>query len=592
MNSYHYGRREHHEHQENDHFGMMLLVGVILAGIVLFIETAFHLRLRQLLEAGLYVIYLGGAALLSLQYIWTFKKKRRETWPQAPVHIPLLKDREKVREAYARNSVIPGYTVENQRWYWPDDLRRMQALLVGMSGSGKTSLLLSIIAQDMQRLVRGNHHVPIIIVDGKADWKMRQAVQYLALAAGRSHQFRLLDPTQPEISVRWNPLVMTAHKYHEHVNFIFESFGLRRDFFKGHQHTYFGDLVRVLYYTGKRFNIYDVLVALKDQQVLEEQIEIARERMTRLYSPHDERQLNFDMSAHNLIQSFQSRERVEKIQGLLNELMTFVQDELSVVTGPYEDLISLEDVIDQELILYISLNVSLNTRAVTALGRMLLHNLQTLAGKRYQTGNENPPFVSVIMDEFSPLAYPEFGHIIHTARGSNIAILFSLQTVAELADQVSFAFCKSVITAPNTVMALRCRNDQETVKYFTTSSSLVEAKRRTMTIEETGILNKKTREIGFGSETIIQETRAKDEQLRNLPIGQFQVLATHDILGTEFLHLHARREPEFKLDCFKPMIFPRTRIPNFFTDGLNLRLPDPRTTDRRIRIKGRSYPLG
>ena len=44
------------------------------------------------------------------------------------------------------------------------------------------------------------------------------------------------------------------------MNFIFRSFGLREDFFKGHQEAYLSDLVRVLQYTGKLFNVYDVLV--------------------------------------------------------------------------------------------------------------------------------------------------------------------------------------------------------------------------------------------------------------------------------------------------------------------------------------------
>jgi len=63
-----------------------------------------------------------------------------------------------------------------------------------------------------------------------------------------------------------------------------------------------------------------------------------------------QRKLNFEMSVKNLYQSFQDRERVPKIQGLLNECMTFLDDELSIITGPYEDLLSLDEVIEQELI--------------------------------------------------------------------------------------------------------------------------------------------------------------------------------------------------------------------------------------------------
>ena len=82
-----------------------------------------------------------------------------------------------------------------------------------------------------------------------------------------------------------------------------------------------------------------------------------------------QRGLNFEMSVRNLLESFHDRERVPKIQGLLNECMTFLDDELSVITGPYEDLLSIDDVIDQELILFVTLNINKNTEPVRALGR-------------------------------------------------------------------------------------------------------------------------------------------------------------------------------------------------------------------------------
>ena len=51
----------------------------------------------------------------------------------------------------------------------------------------------------------------------------------------------------------------------------------------------------------------------------------------------NQRRLNFEMSVRNLQQSFEDRDRVPKIQGLLNELMTFLEDDLSVITGAYDE---------------------------------------------------------------------------------------------------------------------------------------------------------------------------------------------------------------------------------------------------------------
>src|SRR5256712_13760000 len=142
------------------------------------------------------------------------------------------------------------------------------------------------------------------------------------------------------------------------------------------------------------------------------------------------------MSVKNLYQSFQGRERVPKIQGLLNECMTFLDDELSVITGPYEELLSLDEVIEQELILFVSLNVNKNTEPVRALGKMLLQNLQLVVGKRYESEDQrrrtNRPVFSVVLDEFAPFGYANFAQILQTARGPNTAFLFSSQSLPHL----------------------------------------------------------------------------------------------------------------------------------------------------------------
>ena len=71
-------------------------------------------------------------------------------------------------------------------------------------------------------------------------------------------------------------------------------------------------------------------------------------------------------------------------------------------------MLNFDEVIDQQLILFVSLNINRNTRAVTALGRMLLQDLQLMVGKRYGSSrnflDDGPPMVSVILDELAPFA--------------------------------------------------------------------------------------------------------------------------------------------------------------------------------------------
>ena len=162
------------------------------------------------------------------------------------------------------------------------------------------------------------------------------------------------------------------------------------------------------------------------------------------------------MSVHNLAATFDDKERVPKIQGLINHLMTFMTKEMARITGAYENVVTMDEVIDKRLILYLSLNTNINKTAITSLGRILLQNLQLMIGRRYSKSSYGTvhPFVSVIMDEFAPFAYQEFAQIINQARGTNVAFLFALQNQSQLL-QVGESFRSDLSSSPNTTFMLR-----------------------------------------------------------------------------------------------------------------------------------------
>jgi hypothetical protein len=594
-NEYRLGRRVYHQHQEESlAFVLAVAVVLVLAGGFYVLGNRFHIRPAQLIEFSSYALYgLIGAISLTC-YIATLRKRREANWPHPPAFISPERDRKAVRNACQQNSIVLGYNVHRKPWLWSDATRVMQSVVFGATGSGKTTLLKNIITQDAFRVVgppHDQHRIPMLIFDGKGDKEFLSDVLSAFETAGRMHQLRVLDPSRPDISARYNPFFSEHGLYQEHANFVFESFDVKEDFFHGHQATYLSDLVRILSHTGKRFNIYDVLVLALDQQVLREQIGIARSELDREVGVNQQRRLNFEMSVRNLQQSFEDRERVPKIQGLLNELMTFLEDDLSVITGAYDDLLSLDVVIDKELILFVSLNTNKNARAVTALGRMLLQNMQLIMGRRYENQEQlsrgNRPMVSVILDEFAPFAYSNFAQILQTARGTNTAFLFALQALPQLLT-VGRGFKDDVSSAPNTTMLLHTR-DEETTQYFLKASARVRQKRRTLTVQRTGIFEDKYEPIGFGSETDIKDTRAQDEHIKNLPMGQMEILMTDSRQGTLHSHLHVRVPRKYRFPGFEPTIHPRLYSPSHL-EGANLRFKDQELVRRHGRVgvrKGR-----
>ncbi|MGB6023825.1 MAG: type IV secretory system conjugative DNA transfer family protein, partial [Candidatus Sulfotelmatobacter sp.] len=549
----------------------------------------------QMLEGCLYAFFALVSGIALAWYLLTLRRRREANWAHPPLFISQAKDREAVEAAYAQNAIVLGYDVHGRPWFWPDATRVMQSVVLGATGSGKTTLLKNIITQDLFRVLgppEDQHRIPMLIFDGKGDQEFLSDLLPAIEASGRMHKLKVLSPSRPEISVRYNPFFSDAGLYEEHSNLVFESFDQEEDFFRGHQSNYLTDISRVLTYTGKRYNFYDVMVMALDPVVQREQIAIARARIQTLEGVSNQRRLNFDMSAKMLLQSLQDRERITKIQGLLNQLMTFLQDELSIITGAYDEMLSLDEVIDQELILFVSLNTNKNSKAVTALGRMLLQNMQLMIGKRYENEQErrreNRPMVSVILDEFAPFAYSNFAQILQTARGTNTAFLFALQALPQLLT-VGRGFRDDVSSAPNTNMLLRTK-DEETAQYFLKASARFPQKRRTLTVQRTGMFEDKYQPVGFGSETDIKDTRAQDEHIKNLPVGQMEILMTDNRLGTLHSHLHVRVPRQYRFPGLEPRIYPRLHAVSH-TEGANLRFKDPEVVRRNGRLATRTGRL-
>src|SRR5215813_11482732 len=306
----------------------ILLLGVYLL-LVLIAKYAWYISDKQIVEFTLWLLLLAVGAFLVVYQLTHAKKAREEVWPNQLPTIPTRREREIVGRAWHENSVILGYDHHGKPWKWADGTRVMQALVLGQTGSGKTTLLRNIITQDLMRGVgpSGNHHrIPMVVFDGKGDLEFFESLLPYIHRAGRLGDLRLMNPSRPELSVQYNPFASDDDNYMAQVSMVFGSFDLHDEFFAKHQLNYLADIVRILHYTGKRFNFYDVMVMALDQGVIEEQVAVARLRMAQNPGISTQRRLNFEMSAKNLFQSFGDRDRVPKIQGLLNECMTFLDD--------------------------------------------------------------------------------------------------------------------------------------------------------------------------------------------------------------------------------------------------------------------------
>lgn len=557
----------------------LLLLGAYLVAMAI-AKYAWFLHDRQIVELTLWILLLAVCLYLLIFEITQARKAREDCWPNQLPTIPARSDRQIVENAWKESAVVLGYDAHGKPWKWSDETRVMQALVLGQTGSGKTTLLRNIITQDLMRRVGpadDPRRIPMVIFDGKGDLEFFHSLLPYIHRAGRLNDLRLMNPSRPEYSVQYNPFSSDDDNYMAQVSMVFGSFDLHDEFFAKHQLNYLADIVRILHYTGRAFNFYDVMVMALDQRVIEDQVALARHQMSRDSSISTQRRLNFEMSVKNLFQSFSDRDRVPKIQGLLNECMTFLDDELSVITGPYDNLLSINEVIDQQLILFVSLNINKNTAPVRALGKMLLQNLQLVVGKRYESESErkrtNKPLFSVVMDEFAPFGYRNFAQILNTARGTNTAFLFSMQSLPQLL-QVGRDFQQDVSSAPGTTMLLQTR-DEETAKYFKQASSQVPVQKRTQQLWRKDFLGFEQFQKAIGATEREQlEYRALDHHIKNLGKGKMEILMTDPVQGTMHGRLHVRPPSDIRVPCFEPGMFPKLLSSRVDARGANLRFKD------------------
>jgi type IV secretory pathway TraG/TraD family ATPase VirD4 len=222
---------------------------------------------------------------------------------------------------------------------------------------------------------------------------------------------------------------------------------------------------------------------------------------------------------------------------------------------------------------------------VEALGKILLQNIQLMVGKRYAQSagdrDADEPMLSVILDEFAPFAYPGFTQVLQTARGARVSFLFSFQSLPQL-QRVSQAFSDEVSSAPGTKMIMNV-SEENTAQWFLKASAKVVTKRRNLSVRRTGIFSAKYIETGTGSESEMKETRAREEHIKNLPVGQMEILMVDSREGTRHSHLHVRRTPSFRLEGLSPRLYPKMHSYLDPEIGVNLRFKEAENRKKRRR---------
>lgn len=355
-----------------------------------------------------------------------------------------------------RPGLTLGYDAGTRREiFLPDRILTQHLAVVGSSGAGKTSFLLSLIYQQIRR---GG---AVIFMDGKRRYTGFAKVAWLAHACGRSADLRVIDPQDPTLSHAYNPLMardaerdsgIIASKIHRLMPSIPE----------GHPAAYYSNLayeailklVRALHRLKRGFTYRDILALFETP---EQAFRILKQE---LYT---------DSAFESLIE-VEKFIRKFKAKGQMSDLLSGLISELGAISGkPMGDFLCrpVSDVdfyhaIKKGQIIYAALPRLQETKKSEKIGKVILTDLQSSIGAVYGEKDFRPLLPClVVLDEFGSYAIPDFAVVFEQAREAGIAVVAAFQLTSQLSDLdkgLSKGFLETVMGNTETKVFMRLKS--------------------------------------------------------------------------------------------------------------------------------------
>ncbi|MCF7990921.1 MAG: conjugative transfer system coupling protein TraD [Thiohalocapsa sp.] len=369
-------------------------------------------------------------------------------------------------------------------------------LVVGTTGAGKTRLFDLLITQ---AVLRGE---AVLIIDPKGDRELRDNARRACALAGRPDKFVAFHPAFAEDSCRIDPMA-TFGRHTELASRVAALVPSETgaDPFKAFGQMAMSHIIAGLLLVEERPNL------LKLRHYLEGGVDALVERALAVYCAKVEPRFDRDAvvgkardgngRVQALIRYYRQRIAPERpssvVDGLVNmhehervhfsKMVASLMPVLVMLTsgqlGPLlspdaldaddpRDLMRMTDLINDGYVAYIGLDSLSDGMVGSAIGSLLIAELTSIAGDRYNYGVNNKP-VCVFIDEAAEVMNDPFVQLLNKGRGARLTVTVATQSFADFAARTgSQAKATQVLANLNNLIALRVL-DAETQTYITDS---------------------------------------------------------------------------------------------------------------------------
>lgn len=307
-------------------------------------------------------------------------------------------------------------------WGEPVTLEEAQlgahALILGASGSGKSTTLTTILTQQIHA-GRG-----VVAIDLKGSGELAGTLSASARAAGRSLRVWSLDGSE-----RWNPL---AHGNPTEL----------KDRLIGTERFSEPHYLRA----AERY----LQLALQVHAASAPNTPATLPRVVELLDPRRLAEASRGLPAHraakidDYLRSL-APDQLSAVRGLQSRLAVISESHLGPLLspGPEQAGIDLRDALGGGVVVLFSLNASAYGGLAAQVGTLALQDLISAAGARERSGHTAPP-ATVAIDEFSGLRGDQVLGLIARGRSAGVSVILATQELADL-DRVARGFRHQVL---------------------------------------------------------------------------------------------------------------------------------------------------
>lgn len=402
-------------------------------------------------------------------------------------------------------------------------------LITGTTGSGKTRMFDVLIAQC---IARGEG---VIIIDPKGDKEMAENAKYACEQMGVGHKFVSFHPAFPEKSVRFNPLKNFTRptELASRISNLIISSGGDGEAFKSFAWDALNKVIQIFDMLGEKVTLVILKRYLEDTKVRLGELAIRAVEFWAEKNGYDsfkndlsefERKMaveaasgagsfgknraltptKADVYAQYFYEKIQPFHPSSEIEGLLSmykhdathfgKMVSNLLPIMSMIaTGslgpllspdPYDDderdIVDTAMIIREKLVCYVGLDTLSDSTVGAAIGSLMLSDLATVAGARYNFG-VGEGFINVFVDEAAEVVNDSFIQLLNKGRGAKLRLWVATQTFADFSARLgSTDKARQVLGNCNNKISLRIV-DSETQEFLVKDLPTVNIKTRRLT---------------------------------------------------------------------------------------------------------------